>query len=33
VLTSDGIAEEGAHDALMDRGGAYASLYNAQVRM
>lgn len=31
VLTDDGIAEQGAHDALMAAGGAYAALCNAQA--
>ncbi len=31
VLTEDGIAEEGSHDALIARKGAYWGLYNAQV--
>jgi ATP-binding cassette subfamily B protein len=30
VLTEGGIAEEGAHAELLDRGGAYAALYNRQ---
>ncbi len=31
VLTEDGIAEEGSHDALMDRGGVYARLHMTQA--
>jgi ATP-binding cassette subfamily B protein len=31
VLTEDGIAEEGDHDGLIARRGAYYGLYNAQV--
>ncbi|MBL8968607.1 MAG: ABC transporter ATP-binding protein [Spirochaetaceae bacterium] len=31
VLTEDGIAEEGTHDELIARRGAYFDLYNAQV--
>ncbi|MCU0476784.1 MAG: ABC transporter ATP-binding protein/permease [Anaerolineae bacterium] len=31
VLTEGGIAEQGTHDALMQRGGAYASLYRTQA--
>lgn len=30
VLTEDGIAEEGRHDALIAKGGAYARLYQMQ---
>jgi len=30
VIDGAGIAEEGTHDALMARGGAYAELYNVQ---
>lgn len=29
VLTADGIAEEGSHRELMEKGGVYASLYHA----
>jgi len=31
VLSSRGIVEEGTHDALIARGGAYAALYEAQA--
>lgn len=31
VLTEEGIAEEGRHEALMARGGAYARLYGMRV--
>jgi len=31
VLTRDGIAEEGTHDALLAAGGAYAGLYRMQA--
>jgi ATP-binding cassette, subfamily B, bacterial len=31
VLTGEGIAEEGTHDALIATGGAYANLYKAQA--
>jgi ATP-binding cassette subfamily B protein len=31
VLTKDGIAEEGTHDALLAAGGAYAGLYRMQA--
>jgi ATP-binding cassette, subfamily B, bacterial len=31
VLTEDGIAEQGSHDELILRGGAYARLYNLQL--
>lgn len=31
VLTENGIEEQGTHEALMARGGAYASLYNMQL--
>ena len=30
VLTQDGIAEEGTHEALLQKGGVYAELYGAQ---
>ena len=33
VLTESGIAEEGRHDQLVARGGAYAALWEAQARM
>lgn len=33
LLTSDGIAEEGTHDSLIARGGAYAKLYNTQLKI
>ena len=33
VLTENGIEEQGTHEALMARGGAYASLYNMQPVM
>lgn len=33
VLTDNGIEEEGTHDELMARGGAFAILYNAQARI
>ena len=33
VLTETGVAEEGRHDELVARGGAYASLWEAQARM
>src|SRR5262249_20760597 len=29
VLTDDGIAEQGSHEALLAAGGAYAALFNA----
>ncbi|MDR3120841.1 MAG: ABC transporter ATP-binding protein/permease [Clostridiales bacterium] len=32
VLTSDGIEEEGRHEDLLRRGGAYARLYNMQFK-
>ena len=32
VLTEEGIAEEGNHEALMAQGGVYAALYNLQER-
>lgn len=31
VLTEDGIAEQGTHDELLARGGAYANLYGVQL--
>lgn len=31
VLTADGIAEEGTHDALMARNGVYAGLHSVQA--
>lgn len=33
VLTREGIAEEGTHDALMARGGVYANLHEMQLRL
>ena|SRR5579872_4897770 len=33
VLTEDGIAEQGAHDALIAAGGAYARLYGVQASL
>jgi len=33
VLTADGIAEQGTHDALIAAGGAYAALYSMQARI
>jgi ATP-binding cassette subfamily B protein len=33
VLTEDGIAEQGTHEALMDRGGIYATLHDTQLRL
>jgi ATP-binding cassette subfamily B protein len=33
VLTEDGIAEQGTHDALLARDGAYAKLYSKQFEM
>ena len=33
VLTADGIAEEGRHDELMAKGGAYAGLYRVQASL
>jgi ATP-binding cassette subfamily B protein len=33
VLTPDGIAEDGTHDALIAAGGAYARLYEAQASL
>jgi ATP-binding cassette, subfamily B, bacterial len=33
VLTDDGIAEEGTHEALIARGGEYARLYHMQLSM
>ena len=33
VLTGSGIDEEGTHEELIARGGAYASLYNVQVQV
>ena len=32
VLTRDGIAEQGTHDQLMEKGGIYAGLYQYQFR-
>ena len=32
VLTEDGIAEQGTHEELMERGGIYSDLYKAQFR-
>lgn len=32
VVTSEGIAERGSHDQLLELGGEYASLYNNQFR-
>ena len=31
VLTEDGIAEEGSHDDLLEKGGIYADMYNLTV--
>ena len=31
VLTEDGIAEEGSHDDLLEKGGIYADMYNLAV--
>ena len=33
VLTEDGIAEQGRHEDLMARGGAYAGLYRVQASL
>lgn len=33
VLTENGIEEQGTHDELIARGGAFANLYNAQARI
>jgi ATP-binding cassette subfamily B protein len=33
VLTADGVAEEGTHDELIARGGAYAALYNRHLEV
>ncbi|PTM56807.1 ABC transporter ATP-binding protein [Desmospora activa] len=33
VLTKDGIVEQGTHDALLARGGAYAQLYSKQFEL
>ncbi|MGM0805652.1 MAG: ABC transporter ATP-binding protein [Bacillota bacterium] len=33
VLTNEGIVEEGTHDVLLSRGGAYAQLYNKQFEV
>lgn len=33
VLTNKGIVEEGTHDALLSRNGAYAQLYNKQFEV
>jgi ATP-binding cassette, subfamily B, bacterial len=33
VLTEDGVAEEGTHEALMAAGGAYARLYAVQASL
>jgi ATP-binding cassette, subfamily B, multidrug efflux pump len=30
VMESGAIVEQGTHDQLLERGGAYAALYNAQ---
>ncbi len=30
VMESGAIVEQGTHDELLERGGAYADLYNAQ---
>ncbi len=32
VLSNGEVAEEGTHDELMDKGGAYKELYNTQIR-
>ena len=32
VLTEDGIAEEGTHEELLEKKGAYEALYNLQFR-
>ena len=31
VLTEDGIAEEGSHDELLEKGGIYADMYNLTI--
>ena len=33
VLTDDGVAEQGTHDALLAAGGAYAALFEAQASL
>jgi ATP-binding cassette subfamily B protein len=33
VLTDEGIAEEGTHEALLAAGGVYANLYNMQLKI
>jgi ATP-binding cassette subfamily B protein len=32
VVSADGIVEQGTHEALMAKGGAYRALYDAQFR-
>jgi ATP-binding cassette, subfamily B, bacterial len=33
VLTEDGVAEQGTHEALLEQGGTYANLYTMQLRL
>ena len=33
VLTEDGIAEQGRHEALMAKGGVYSGLYRVQASL
>jgi ATP-binding cassette subfamily B protein len=33
VLTEDGIAEQGTHEALIGAGGVYARLYDIQLEL
>ena len=33
VLTDNGIAEQGTHEALIALGGSYANLYNVQLEI